>query len=48
MAILFTDWTKAYKKGFDDYKKAVDDNFKRVEDFFLEAEKPEKGKAATA
>ena len=44
----FTDWTKAYKKGCDDYKKAVDDNFKRVEDFFQEADKPEKGKAATA
>ena len=44
----FTDWTKAYKKGCEDYKKAVDDNFQRVEDFFLEADKPEKGKAATA
>ena len=44
----FTDWTKAYKKGCDEYKKAVDDNFKRVEDFFSEAEKAEKGKAATA
>ena len=44
----FTEWTKAYKKGCDDYKKAVDDNFKRVEDFFLEADKPEKSKAATA
>lgn len=45
---VFTDWTKAYKKGCDDYKKAVDDNFKRVEEYFVEAEKPEKGKAATA
>ena len=45
---VFTDWTKAYKKGCEDYKKAVDDNFKRVEDYFVEAEKAEKGKAATA
>lgn len=44
----FADWSKAYKKGCDDYKKAVDDNFKRVEEYFVEADKAEKGKAATA
>jgi hypothetical protein len=45
---VFTDWTKAYKKGCEDYKKAVDDNFKQVEEYFVEAQKAEKGKAATA
>jgi hypothetical protein len=44
----FTEWAKAYKKGCEDYRKSVDDNFKRVETFFMEAEKPEKGKATTA
>lgn len=43
----FGEWTKVYKKGCEDYKKGVDENFKRVEAFFEEAEKPEKGKAAT-
>jgi hypothetical protein len=44
----FTDWAKAYKKGCEEYRKSVDENFKRVETFFMEAEKPEKGKAATS
>ena len=28
------EWTKAYKKGFQDFKKAADDNFKKMENFF--------------
>jgi len=31
---VLTEWSKAYKNGFDAFKKTVDENFKRVESFF--------------